>query len=58
MIKIKIFFEEFKSIQYAEITPQIISGNTEYDKAFFKQLDNLENKVLDGQSFEEASKGK
>ena len=51
-----LFIEEFKSIQYAEINPQIISGNTEYDKAFFKQLDTLENKVLDGQSFEEASK--
>jgi len=51
-----LFIEEFKSVQYAEITPQIISGNTEYDKAFFKQLDVLENKVLDGQSFEEASK--
>jgi len=51
-----IFVEEFKSIQYAELTPQIISGNPEYDKAFFKQLDILENKVLDGQSFEEAAK--
>ena len=51
-----LFIEEFKSIQYAEITPQIISGSTEYDKAFFKQLDILENKVLDGQSFKEASK--
>ena len=51
-----LFIEEFKSIQYAEINPQIISGNTEYDKAFFKQSYILENKVLDGQSFEEASK--
>ncbi len=51
-----LFIEEFKSIQYAEITPQIISGNNEYDKAFFKQLDILENKILDGESFEEASK--
>ena len=51
-----LFIEEFKSVQYAEITPEIISGNTEYDKAFFKKLDILENKVLDGQSFEEASK--
>ena len=50
------FVEEFKSIQYAEISPRIVSGNTEYDKTFFKQLDILENKVLDGQSFEEASK--
>jgi len=51
-----LFIKEFKSVQYAEINPEIISGNTEYDKAFFKQLDILENKVLDGQSFEEASK--
>jgi peptidyl-prolyl cis-trans isomerase D len=51
-----LFIKEFKSIQYAEITPQIISGNTEYDKAFFKQLDILENKILDGESFEESSK--
>ena len=46
------FVDEFKSIQFAEITPQIISGTNEYDKAFFRQLDILENKVLDGQSFE------
>ena len=51
-----LFIEEFKSLQYAEITPQIISGNNEYNESFFKQLDNLENKILDGQSFEEASK--
>ena len=51
-----LFIEEFKSVQYAEIIPEIISGNTEYDKTFFKKLDILENKVLDGQSFEEASK--
>ncbi len=50
------FAEEFKSIQYAEITPQSISGGNEYDKNFFKQLDILENKVLDGQSFEIVAK--
>ena len=51
-----LFIQEFKSLQFAEITPQIISGNSQYDKAFFKQLDILENKILDGQVFEEASK--
>ena len=53
-----LFIEEFKSIQFAELTPQVISGNDEYDKAFFKQLDVLENKVLDGQTFEESSREK
>ena len=39
-----IFTIEFKSIQYAEIKPDL------------KQLDVIENQVLDGQSFEETSK--
>ena len=52
----KIFIEEFKSINYAEITPQALTGNKDYNKAFFKQLDIIENKVLDGASFDEAIK--
>ena len=53
-----LFIEEFKSIQFAELTTQVISGSDEYDEAFFKQLDILENKVLDGQTFEETSREK
>ena len=30
--------------------------NKEYNEAFFKQLDAIENNVLDGQSFEETAK--
>ena len=51
----KIFFVEFKSIQYAEIKPDLVSGNSNYDEAFFKQLDIIENQVLDGKSFKKAS---
>lgn len=51
-----LFVEEFKFIQFAEISPQAINGNNDYDETFFKQLDSLENNVLDGQSFEEAVK--
>ena len=51
-----IFVVEFKSIQYAEIKPALITGNSEYNEAFFKQLDIIENQVLDGESFEEVSK--
>jgi len=52
----KIFIEEFKSINYAEITPQALTGSKDYNEAFFKQLDIIENKVLDGVSFNEAIK--
>ena len=51
-----IFFVEFKSIQYAAIKPDLVSGSSEYDEAFFKQLDIIENQVLDGKSFDETSK--
>ena len=57
IIKIKkYFFKEFKSIQYTEITPKTLSESSEFDETFFKQLDILENLILDGQSFEEAMK--
>jgi peptidyl-prolyl cis-trans isomerase D len=51
-----IFFVEFKSIQYAEIKPDLVSGSSNYDEAFFKQLDIIENQILDGKSFNETSK--
>ena len=50
-----IFFVELKSIRYAEIKPELISGSTEYNEKFFKQLDLIENKVLDGQTFDETT---
>jgi len=50
-----IFVIEFKSINYAEIKPDLVSGSTDYDESFFKELDVIENKVLDGQSFQETA---
>ena len=51
-----VFFKELKSIRYAEIKPELISGSQDYNENFFKQLDIIENNVLDGQSFEETAK--
>ena len=51
-----IFFIELKSIRYAEIKPELVSGSKDYNENFFKQLDVLENNILDGQSFEETTK--
>ena len=51
-----VFFIELKSIRYAEIKPELISGSKDYNENFFKQLDIIENNVLDGQSFEETAK--
>ncbi len=49
------FKKEFKSIRYAKIAPEIITKKNEFDEEFFKQLDILENNILDGQSFDEAA---
>tara|TARA_B100001057_G_scaffold141042_1_gene140782 strand:- start:965 stop:2419 length:1455 start_codon:yes stop_codon:yes gene_type:complete len=49
-----IFFVEFKSIRYAEIKPELIGGSNEYNENFFKQLDLIENSILDGQSYDDA----
>ena len=51
-----VFFVEFKSVRYAEISPEKISGNNNYDEIFFKKLDEIENNVLDGQTFDETVK--
>ena len=51
-----VFFTEVKSIRYAEIKPELISGSKDFNEKFFKQLDIIENSVLDGQSFEETAK--
>ncbi len=52
----EIFFKELKSIRYAEITPEKVSGSKEYNENFFSQLDTIENNILDGQPFDEAVK--
>ena len=56
MREIKRFFTEFKSIRYVEIDPLKIIGSKEYNEAFFKQLDIIENNILDGQTFDETIK--
>jgi len=51
-----IFVKESKSLQYAEVTPEVLTGNKEYNETFFKKLDVLENNILDGQAFKEVVK--
>ena len=51
-----IFFTEFKTLRYAEILPEKISGTKKYNEEFFKQLDVIENNILDGISFDETVK--
>jgi peptidyl-prolyl cis-trans isomerase D len=51
-----LFIQELKSINYAKLTPELISGQKEYDESFFNKIDKIENDFLDGRSFEETVK--
>jgi len=43
-----LFEQEFKKINYAEILPKNLTGQKEYDEAYFKKIDEIENAILDG----------
>ncbi len=48
-----VFFKEFRTVKYAEVSPDKVTGMKEYNESFFKELDIIENNLLDGQSFDE-----
>ena len=39
---------DYIDFSYAKITPQNLTGLNEFDKNFFKKIDELENKFLNG----------
>ena len=43
------------SFNYSKITPQNLIGINEYNEAFFKKIDEIENEISNGSSFEELS---
>ena len=45
-----LFEQEFKKINYTELLPNNLIGQVEYNKAYFKEIDNIENNILDGAS--------
>ncbi len=50
------FNEKLKLISYAELTPQKLTGEKEYNDDFFKKIDSIDNLILDGKEIEEISK--
>ena len=51
-----IFFETFKSLSYVTLSPQKLIGQEDYNEAFFKKIDDLENEILDGKSLIDVSR--
>ena len=44
----KLFVQDFKKINYVELLPNNLTGQKEYNEAYFKKIDEIENGVLDG----------
>ena len=59
--KIKNFYEEnkdsfsdkFKSFRYVELKPENLVGNNEPNEEYFKKIDQIENNILDGNTFDQ-----
>ena len=43
-----LFVQEFKKINYVELLPNNLIGQKEYNEAYFKKIDEIENALLDG----------
>ncbi len=45
-----LFIEQYKDLNFVELTPSILTSKIEYDQNFFNKIDEIENKLLDGTS--------
>ena len=49
----ELFKEKFISFKYMELTPEILTKSKNYNELFYEKIDQLENQILDGNSFDE-----
>ena len=47
-----LFTQDFKTINYVELLPNNLTGQAEYNEAYFKKIDEIENAILDGSKME------
>ncbi len=48
-----LFKEKFISFKYIELTPEVLTKNKNYNELFYQKIDQLENEILDGKTFDE-----
>ncbi len=49
----EFFRDKFLSFRYLNLSPNILEGKSEYDETFYKKIDDIENNILDGKTFED-----
>ncbi len=50
-----LFTEEYKSIIFTELTPEILTGKKDYSSNYFTKIDKIENDLLDGKKIEDVA---
>ena len=53
-----IFVEQFKSISFLELNPELLVGTNDYNEAYFNKIDEIENQILDGKNISMIAKRK
>ena len=49
----ELFKEKFISFKYMKLTPEILTKDKNYSEIFYQKIDQLENQILDGKTFDE-----
>ena len=52
-----LFKERFISLKYLEFKPEILTKKKDYDEEYYEKLDQLENDILDGKTFQTITSG-
>ena len=51
-----LFTQEYKSIIFAELDPDLLTGQKEYSESYFDKIDKIENNILDGKKINTIAK--
>ncbi len=52
--KNKNFFKDnFRTFRYLKLSPEILTGKSDFNETYFKKIDEIENNILDGKTFED-----
>jgi len=49
----EFFKDKFITFKYLKLSPEILVGKNDFNEAYFKKIDEIENDILDGKSFED-----
>ena len=49
----EFFKDKFRTFRYLKLPPEALIGKSDLNEEYFKKIDDIENDILDGKSFEE-----